>query len=114
MDEAAAARCSRPWIPTFPGRDSTDQGPAATNGAARVPCAQPGCRVAGTPGGPRRTPAHQEGAELMGTTLPALTPLEDSLYVTLCSRTLDNRSAHPVLGDALADEIVRELDYDIE
>ncbi|WP_138757452.1 hypothetical protein [Modestobacter altitudinis] len=49
----------------------------------------------------------------MSTTLPALTPLEDSLYLTLCCRALDNRSPHPLLGDALADEIVRELDYDV-
>jgi O-methyltransferase involved in polyketide biosynthesis len=49
----------------------------------------------------------------MGTTLPAFTPLEDSLYLTLCCRALDSRSSHPILGDALADEIVRELDYDI-
>jgi O-methyltransferase involved in polyketide biosynthesis len=49
----------------------------------------------------------------MGITLPAFTPLEDSLYLTLCCRALDSRSPHPILGDALADEIVRELDYDI-
>jgi len=48
----------------------------------------------------------------MVTTTPAFTPLQDSLYLTLCCRALDNRSAHPVLGDALADEIVRELDHD--
>jgi O-methyltransferase involved in polyketide biosynthesis len=44
--------------------------------------------------------------------LPAFTPLEDSLFLTLCARALDNRSAHPILGDAAADEIVRKLDYD--
>ena len=49
----------------------------------------------------------------MGTALPAFTPLEDSLYLTLCCRALDHRSPHPLLGDALADEIVRELHYDI-
>ena len=49
----------------------------------------------------------------MSTTLPAFTPLEDSLYLTLCCRALDRRSPRPILGDALADEIVRELDYDI-
>jgi O-methyltransferase involved in polyketide biosynthesis len=48
----------------------------------------------------------------MGTTLPAFTPLEDSLFLTLCCRALDNRSPHPLLGDAMADEIVRRLDYD--
>jgi len=48
----------------------------------------------------------------MSTTLPAFTPLEDSLYLTLCCRALDNRSTRPVLGDALADAVVRTLDYD--
>ena len=48
----------------------------------------------------------------MGITLPAFTPLEDSLWLTLCCRALDNRSPHPILGDAMADEIVRTLHYD--
>ena len=48
----------------------------------------------------------------MGATLTALTPLEDSLFLTLCCRALDNRSPHPILGDTTADEIVRMLDYD--
>jgi O-methyltransferase involved in polyketide biosynthesis len=48
----------------------------------------------------------------MTVTLPAFTPLEDSLFLTLCCRALDNRSPHPVLGDAMADQIVRTLDYD--
>ena len=48
----------------------------------------------------------------MAATLPSLTPVEDSLFVTLCCRALDNRSPRPVLGDAMADEIVRTLDYD--
>jgi len=50
----------------------------------------------------------------MDTTLPAFTPLEDSLFLTLCCRALDNRSHHPLLGDAVADEIVRTLDYDYD
>jgi O-methyltransferase involved in polyketide biosynthesis len=48
----------------------------------------------------------------MASTLPTFTPLEDSLWLTLCARALDNRSPHPVLGDTTADEIVRTLDYD--
>jgi len=48
----------------------------------------------------------------MSTTLPVLTPTEDSLFLTLCGRALDNRSPRPVLGDALADQIVRTLGYD--
>jgi len=50
----------------------------------------------------------------MVTTLPSLTPLEDSLFLTLCGRALDNRSPHPILGDEMADEIVRTLDYDYD
>jgi O-methyltransferase involved in polyketide biosynthesis len=48
----------------------------------------------------------------MAIALPTFTPLEDSLWLTLCGRALDNRSPHPILGDATADEIVRALDYD--
>lgn len=50
----------------------------------------------------------------MGTTLPAFTPLEDSLWLTLCCRALDNRAPRPILGDAMADQIVRTVDYDYE
>jgi O-methyltransferase involved in polyketide biosynthesis len=48
----------------------------------------------------------------MAATLPTFTPLEDSLWLTLCCRALDNRRPHPILGDAMADQIVRTLDYD--
>jgi O-methyltransferase involved in polyketide biosynthesis len=48
----------------------------------------------------------------MATTLPTFTPLEDSLFLTLYARALDNRSPHPVLGDATADQIVHTVDYD--
>ena len=50
----------------------------------------------------------------METTLPAFTPIEESLFLTLCGRALDSRSPHPILADAMADEIVRKLDYDCE
>jgi O-methyltransferase involved in polyketide biosynthesis len=46
------------------------------------------------------------------TTLPTFTPTEDSLFLTLCGRALDNRSLNPILGDAMADQIVRTLGYD--
>ena len=46
----------------------------------------------------------------MGITLPAFTPLEDSLWLTLCCRALDYRTPDPVLGDAMADQIVRTVD----
>jgi O-methyltransferase involved in polyketide biosynthesis len=48
----------------------------------------------------------------MSVTLPAFTPLEDSLFLTLYARALDNRRPYPILGDATADQIVRTVDYD--
>jgi O-methyltransferase involved in polyketide biosynthesis len=48
----------------------------------------------------------------MATLLPTLTPIEDTLFLTLCCRALDARSPRSVLGDAMADQIVRTLDYD--
>ena len=48
----------------------------------------------------------------MSVTLPAFTPLEDSLFLTLYARALDNRRPNPVLGDAMADQLVAKLDYD--
>jgi O-methyltransferase involved in polyketide biosynthesis len=61
-----------------------------------------------------RRHVNRERIETMTITLPAFTPLEESLFLTLCARALDNRSAQPILGDAMADEIVRKLDYDYE
>ena len=48
----------------------------------------------------------------MTITLPVFTPMEETLFLTLCGRALDSRSPHPILADTLADEIVRTLDYD--
>ncbi|GIE98542.1 class I SAM-dependent methyltransferase [Paractinoplanes rishiriensis] len=48
----------------------------------------------------------------MSITLPTLTPIEESLWLTLSARAVDNRSPRPILGDAAADEIVRTLNYD--
>ena len=50
----------------------------------------------------------------MAVTLPAFTPLEDSLFLTLYARALDNRRPHPILGDATADQIVRTTNYDYD
>jgi O-methyltransferase involved in polyketide biosynthesis len=44
----------------------------------------------------------------MGTTLPAFTPVEASLYLTLCGRALDSQAEHSILGDTTAAEIVAE------
>lgn len=48
----------------------------------------------------------------MAMTVPNFTPLQASLWLTLCGRALDNRLPHPILGDEMADEIVRKVDYD--
>jgi O-methyltransferase involved in polyketide biosynthesis len=49
----------------------------------------------------------------MSITLPAFTPIEESLFLTLCGRALDNRSPHPILADTLAGKIMGKLDYDV-
>src|SRR4029453_9500987 len=47
----------------------------------------------------------------MSVTLPAFTPLEDSLFLTLYARALDSRRPHPILGDATAGQIAPPTDY---
>jgi O-methyltransferase involved in polyketide biosynthesis len=44
--------------------------------------------------------------------LPAFTPLEDGLFLTLYARALDDRRPRPILRDAMADQIVKTVDYD--
>jgi len=56
----------------------------------------------------------RRGPIRMTITLPSFTPLEDSLWLTLCCRALDNRRPNPVLGDAMADRIVRTVGYDYD
>jgi O-methyltransferase involved in polyketide biosynthesis len=48
----------------------------------------------------------------MAVTLPGFTPLQATLWLTLCGRAIDNRSPEPILGDKMADEIARKVDYD--
>lgn len=48
----------------------------------------------------------------MSVTLPELTPLQETLWVTLTGRAFDSRQPRPILGDELADEIVRTTGYD--
>jgi O-methyltransferase involved in polyketide biosynthesis len=45
-------------------------------------------------------------------TLPAFTPAQESLFLTLAGRALDSRLPHPFLGDTMADEILRRTGYD--
>lgn len=48
----------------------------------------------------------------MGTMLPPFTPVEASLYLTLCGRALDSRSEHSILNDTTAAKIVAETGVD--
>jgi O-methyltransferase involved in polyketide biosynthesis len=44
--------------------------------------------------------------------VPALPPVQESLFLTLCGRALDARAPHSILGDAGAAEIVARTGYD--
>src|SRR5215217_9337103 len=60
---------------------------------------------------PRFVSTTTERALNMGITLPAFTPMQESLFLTLCGKALDNRLPHSILADTMADEIVRKLGY---
>jgi O-methyltransferase involved in polyketide biosynthesis len=49
----------------------------------------------------------------MSITLPAFTPAEESLFLTLGGRALDSRLPRPFLGDTMADEILTRVGYDL-
>ncbi len=49
----------------------------------------------------------------MAENLPAFTPAQESLFLTLGGRALDSRLPCPFLGDTMADEIVKDTGYDI-
>jgi O-methyltransferase involved in polyketide biosynthesis len=42
------------------------------------------------------------------------TPIEETLFLTLCGRALDNHLPHPILGDTMAEELVGKLGYDCD
>jgi O-methyltransferase involved in polyketide biosynthesis len=46
-------------------------------------------------------------------TLPAFTPAQESLFLTLGGRALDSRLPRPFLGDTMADEIMTTTGYDL-
>jgi O-methyltransferase involved in polyketide biosynthesis len=48
----------------------------------------------------------------MGIGVAQLTPVEQTAFLTLYARALDSRWPRPILGDALADEVVAKVDYD--
>jgi len=49
---------------------------------------------------------------VMGITTTALTPVEQTAFLTEYARALDSRWSKPILGDTLADEVVGKIDYD--
>ena len=49
----------------------------------------------------------------MSITLPAFTPAQESLFLTLGGRALDSRLPRPFLGDTMADEIMTTTGYDL-
>ena len=49
----------------------------------------------------------------MSMTLPALTPAQESLFLTLGGRALDSRLPRPFLGDTMADEIITTVGYNL-
>ena len=48
----------------------------------------------------------------MGVQVSGLAPVEETAFLTQYARALDSRSPHPILGDTLADDVVRAIDYD--
>jgi thioredoxin reductase len=59
----------------------------------------------------QRARQHKE-ARTMSIALPVFTPIEETLYLTLCGRALDHHLAQPILGDPMAEQVVGELGYD--
>ena len=48
----------------------------------------------------------------MGIATTELTPIEQTAFLTEYARALDSQWARPILGDTLAHEVVRKIDYD--
>ena len=51
-------------------------------------------------------------AQIVKSSVAGLSPLEKTGLLTLYARVLDSRSPQPILGDVLADEISRGIDYE--
>ena len=49
---------------------------------------------------------------VMGITTTALKPIEQTAFLTQYARALDSRSPRPILGDAMANDVVAKIDYD--
>jgi O-methyltransferase involved in polyketide biosynthesis len=50
----------------------------------------------------------------MGIATTELSPVEQTAFLTEYARALDSQRANPILGDALAYEVVGKIDYDFE
>ena len=50
----------------------------------------------------------------MSIVLPVFTPIQGTLFLTLCGRALDNHLPHPILVDTMAEELVGRLGYDCD
>ena len=48
----------------------------------------------------------------MSIALPVFTPIEETPYLTLCGRALDNQLPNPILADPMARQLVSTLGYD--
>jgi O-methyltransferase involved in polyketide biosynthesis len=48
----------------------------------------------------------------VGSQVSGLAPVEQTAFLTQYARALDSRWPHPILGDTLADDVVRAIDYD--
>jgi O-methyltransferase involved in polyketide biosynthesis len=48
----------------------------------------------------------------VGVQVSGLAPVEETAFLTQYARALDSRSPNPILGDTLADDVVRAIEYD--
>ena len=55
----------------------------------------------------------RKGTDAVTIALPAFTPAQESLFLTLGGRALDSRLTRPFLGDTMADEILTKVGYDL-
>jgi len=62
---------------------------------------------------PRRVHPVRKEIDYVSIALPAFTPAQESLFLTLGGRALDSRLPNPFLGDTVADEILTKIGYDI-
>ena len=55
----------------------------------------------------------RKGTDAVTIALPAFTPAQESLFLTLGGKALDSRPTRPFLGDTMADEILTKVGYDL-